>query len=123
MKRIQSRRYVRHKRVRAKIAGTSSVPRLSVFRSNRHISVQLIDDVTGKTIAFADDREPKTPDGNTGALFSGTPIERARKVGERIAKRAAEKKITSVVFDRGGYTYHGAVKAVADGARKGGLVL
>lgn len=102
----QEKRERRHKRVRAKIRGTSERPRLSVFRSNRHILAQLVDDESGKTIASANDMGPKKT---------------AEKVGEEIAKKALEKKITTVVFDRGGYKYHGAVKSVAEGARKGGL--
>lgn len=111
-------RNVRHARVRAKIKGTAQIPRLSVFRSAKHIVVQLIDDEKGATIVFADDlqRKKEKRDGKKMA-----PIARAEKVGHEIAARALDKKITQAVFDRGGYRYHGIIKAVAEGARKGGL--
>jgi len=101
----------RRNRIRAKISGTKERPRLSVFRSNRYISVQVINDETGMTIASA------TSKGLT-AKSSG---ERAKEVGKLVAARAKEKGIVKVVFDRGGYLYAGAIKAVADGAREGGL--
>jgi len=106
MLRKQEKRYKRHKKIRAKISGTAKVPRLSVFKSNQYIYVQLIDDDKGKTIVSA-----------KGKLS----IKEAKKAGELIAKKAREKKIEKVVFDRGGYGYHGRVKAVAEGAREGGL--
>jgi len=109
-----SKRETRHRRVRAKITGTADVPRLCVFRSNRHIYAQLIDDAGGKILFIASDIEIK----------SKTKIQKskiAEKVGELLAKKAQEKKIEKIVFDRGGYQYHGRVKALADGARKGGL--
>jgi len=112
----QEKRKRRHKRVRARVKGTSERPRLSVFRSNRHIFVQLIDDESGKTIAASSDIQLKK-----SKKKKVIPKERASAVGELIAKIAKEKKITRVVFDRGGYTYHGLVKEVADGARRGGL--
>ena len=112
----REKRIRRHKRVRSKVKGTAELPRLSVFRSNRHIFVQLIDDESGKTIAAASDVQSKK-----SKKKKVTPKERASAVGELIAKIAKEKKITRVVFDRGGYTYHGLVKEVADGARRGGL--
>lgn len=102
----QEKRYRRHRKIRAKIFGTAKVPRLSVFKSNQYIYAQLIDDDKGKTIVSA-----------KGKLS----IEQAKKIGELIAKKAREKKIEQVVFDRGGYGYHGRVKALAEGAREGGL--
>lgn len=107
-------RQKRHKRVRAKISGTAQRPRLNVFRSTNNIYAQLIDDVQGVTIASAStlDKELNGYGGNKDA---------AKKVGELIAKRAIEKNITEVVFDRGGYIFHGRVKELADAAREGGL--
>ncbi len=107
-------RMKRHARVRSKIAGTAMRPRLNVFRSNSNIYAQLIDDVAGTTLASASTVE-KEFDGATGNK------EAARKVGKLIAERALEKGIAEVVFDRGGYIYHGRVKELADGAREGGL--
>ncbi len=104
----------RHKRVRRKISGTAECPRLCVFRSNNNIYVQVIDDVKGNTLAQAStlDKEVKTKHANKEA---------AKEVGSLIAKRALEKNIKTVVFDRGGYIYHGVVKELADAAREGGL--
>ncbi len=104
----------RHKRVRGKISGTAQRPRLNVFRSTSNIYAQLIDDVAGVTLASAStlDKEFNGYGGNKEA---------AREVGKLIAKRAAEKNITEVVFDRGGYIFHGRVKELAEGAREGGL--
>ena len=107
-------RLKRHRRVRAKISGTPECPRLDVFRSARHIYAQIIDDVNGVTLAAASSMD-KDFEGN------GSNKEGARKVGETIAKRAAEKGITDVVFDRGGYIYHGRGKELAEGARESGL--
>ena len=107
-------RLKRHRRVRAKISGTPQCPRLNVYRSTKHIYAQIIDDVNGVTLASASSLE-KDFDGNGGN------IEGARKIGETIAKRAVEKGIAEVVFDRGGYLYTGRVQAVADGAREAGL--
>ena len=104
----------RHRRVRGKIQGTAERPRLNVFRSTNNIYAQLIDDIKGITLAAASTLD-KDFDGNGGNK------EAARKVGELIAKRAAEKGITEVVFDRGGYIFHGRVKELAEGAREGGL--
>ena len=104
----------RHKRVRSKISGTASCPRLCVFRSTSNIYAQIIDDVAGVTLAQASSLD-KEITGNGGNK------EAARKVGELIAKRAADKGITEVVFDRGGYIFHGRVKELAEGAREGGL--
>ena len=107
-------RQARHKRVRAKISGTAECPRLNVFRSLQNIYAQLIDDVKGETLVSASTVEKDFEEygGNKSA---------AHKVGELLAKRAADKGITTVVFDRGGYIYHGRVKELAEGAREGGL--
>lgn len=109
-------RIKRHRRVRAKISGTAERPRLNVFRSTKHIYAQLIDDVNGVTLASASSMEKDFKDygGNKDA---------ARKVGQTIAERAKAKKIEEVVFDRGGYLYHGRIKELADGARESGLKL
>lgn len=107
-------RIKRHARVRSKISGTPECPRLNVFRSASHIYAQLIDDVNGVTLASASSL-------HKGFEGSGGNIAGARKVGEMIAKNALEKGITEVVFDRGGYLYHGRVKELADGARENGL--
>ncbi len=106
------RRKRRHKRIRAKVFGTSEKPRVSVFRTNKHIYVQLIDDVSGKTLAMASSLELKEK-------ISGK--EKAIKVAELFAKRAKEKNIRKVVFDRGGFSYIGRVKVLADTLRKEGL--
>ena len=111
----RERRYRRHKRIRAKISGTSDVPRLCVFRSNNHIYAQLIDDQKGVVISAASDREIKRNKGHK------TKVELAFETGKLIAQKAKEKKIKRVVFDRAGYKYHGRVKALAEGAREGGL--
>ena len=104
----------RHERVRTKISGTAERPRLCVFRSNKNIAVQVIDDVAGNTLVAAStlDKEVKTKASN---------IEAAKEVGELIAKRAIKAGIKNVVFDRGGYIYHGKVKALAEAAREAGL--
>ena len=104
----------RHKRVRGKISGTAECPRLNVFRSTKNLYAQIIDDVKGVTLVAASSLD-KEFNGNGGNK------EAARKVGEMIAKRAAEKGISQVVFDRGGYIFHGRVKELAEGAREGGL--
>ena len=107
----------RHLRVRKKIHGTAQRPRLSVYRSLRHIYAQLIDDTAGQTLVSASTREP--------SLREQLPVtmnkEAAKQVGELLARRALEKGIENVVFDRGGYLYHGRVKALAEGARENGL--
>lgn len=107
----------RHGRVRKKVSGTTEKPRLNVFRSLKHIYVQVIDDNTGVTIASAStsDKELKS------AVKIGSNIEAAKTVGMAIAKRATGKGVKKVIFDRGGYIYHGRVKALADAAREGGL--
>ena len=107
-------RLKRHIRVRGKISGTPECPRLNVFRSNANIYAQIIDDVNGVTLVSANTLE-KGFEGATGNA------EAAKKVGLTIAERAKEKGITEVVFDRGGYVYHGRVAALAEGAREGGL--
>lgn len=104
----------RHKRVRGKINGTAECPRLNVFRSSQHIYAQIIDDVKGVTLAAASTTE-KGFDGYGGN------VEAAKKVGLMIAEKAKAAGITDVVFDRGGYVYHGRVAALAEGAREGGL--
>jgi ribosomal protein L18, bacterial type len=104
----------RHRRVRGKISGTAERPRLGVFRSSKHIHAQIIDDVNGVTLCAASTVE-KDFTGNGGNK------EAAREIGKILAKRAQEKGIAEVVFDRGGYLFHGRVKELADGAREGGL--
>ena len=108
-------RQARHSRIREKVTGTASVPRLNVFRSNNNIFAQIIDDEKAVTLVSASsiDKELK--------LTNGSNVEAATKVGELLAKRAKEAKIKNVVFDRGGYQYHGRVKALADAARENGL--
>ncbi len=105
-----AKRERRHLRVRKRVAGTSERPRLVVFRSLKHITAQLVDDSAGRTLLTV-----------TDAAVEGKKSERSVAVGKRIAERAKEAGITRVVFDRAGYQYHGRVKAVADGAREGGL--
>lgn len=107
-------REARHRRVRAKISGTPERPRLNVFRSSKHIYAQIIDDINGVTLVSASSLA-KDFDANGGNK------EGARKVGEMIAKAAQDKGISEVVFDRGGYLYHGRVKELAEGARENGL--
>lgn len=103
----------KHARVRAKVKGSASCPRLCVFRSNKHIEAQLIDDVAKATLVSASSVALK--------LENGSNVEAAKNVGAELAKKAKEKKISTVVFDRGGYVYHGRVAALADAAREGGL--
>ena len=103
----------RHARIRNKLVGTSTCPRLSVFRSNANIEVQIIDDSKGNTLVSCSSVQMK--------LENGGNIEAAKKVGAEIASRAKAKNIENVVFDRGGYIYHGRVKALAEAAREGGL--
>jgi len=131
----KAKRIMRHRRIRAKISGNAKVPRLCVFRSERYIYAQLIDDETGKTILSVSDKGLKGKTASTAVhpraeRKDSKPEEKeilkgktllAHKVGELIAKSALQEKIERVVFDRGGYKYHGRVKALADGARKGGL--
>lgn len=108
------KRLKRHKRVRAKISGTSERPRLCVYRSLQNIYVQIIDDTCGKTLVSASSTEKDFG-------MAGGNKESAKKVGELAAKRALEKGISCVVFDRGGYLYHGRIEALAEGAREAGL--
>lgn len=110
----------RHKRVRAKVSGTINKPRLCVFRSNKHVYASLIDDEKGITLLTANDKEIKKTKAEKEEKISGK-VAISFKVGELIAQKALKNKIEKVVFDRGGYKYHGRVKALADGARKGGL--
>jgi len=110
---IKSQKYdKRRKKIRAKIEGKKDRPRLSVFRSNKGIFLQLIDDQEGKTLVSASSGEIKS---------KGKKVDLSFELGKLIAQKAKEKKIEKIVFDRGGYKYHGRVKAVADGAREGGL--
>lgn len=114
----QQKRKRRHKRVRAKIGGTARRPRLSVFRSNKHIYAQLIDDEQGHALITVSDLaiKPKKQEKDKGGRLAI-----AFQVGRLIAQKARDKNITQVVFDRGGYKYHGRVKALAEGAREEGL--
>jgi len=142
MDKKQGKRYRRHKRVRAKIFGMANRPRLCVFRSNKHIYAQLIDDEKGKTLTEASDLELKKSVSHRSKVLveevkgskqkeqktkeeAKNPLSgkaaNAYEVGRLIAKKSLEKKIEKVVFDRGGYKYHGRVKALAEGAREEGL--
>ena len=115
-KEIKKKRYTQRKnRVRAKIIGTEARPRLSVYRSNTHIYGQIINDEDGKTLLSFSDIKIKKEAKTTKTMM-------ASQVGEEIAKKAISKKIKTIVFDRNGFMYHGRVKALAEGARKGGLV-
>lgn len=122
----QLKRQRRHRRARAKIKGTAKVPRLCVFRSAKHIYAQLINDEKGETLAVASDLEVKKSIRSTNSKiktkksFSGKTA-KAYEVGKLIAKKALGKKVDKIVFDRGGYKYHGKVKALAGGAREAGL--
>ncbi|MEO8637537.1 MAG: 50S ribosomal protein L18 [Candidatus Taylorbacteria bacterium] len=107
----QDKRIRRHRRIRAKVKGTGEAPRLVVYRSNKYIYAQLVDDDKGATLAQS----------NSGEIGKGTTLEKAKEVGKTIAKKAKEKKIGKAVFDRAGFIYTGKVKAVAEGAREGGL--
>lgn len=106
----EERRFRRHLRVRKSVSGTPERPRMVIFRSDKHIYAQLVDDVAGKTLLTVSSQKAE-----------GTKTARATEVGKQFASRAKEQGITAVVFDRAGYRYHGRVKAVADGAREGGL--
>lgn len=110
-------RQVRHARVRRKVFGTTARPRLNVFRSNGHIYAQIIVDETGNTLAAASTLDPELK----AQLKNGGNVEAAKAVGAAIAKRALEKGVKQVVFDRGGYLYHGRVAALAEAAREAGL--
>ena len=120
MKTASSQRHAgrlrRHRRVRKKISGTAERPRLAVYRSNKHISVQLIDDLNGHTIASASTVEP-----DLRKQGSGATVDAAKRVGTLIAQRAKSAGVTKVVYDRGGFIFHGRVAAAADAAREAGL--
>jgi large subunit ribosomal protein L18 len=120
MKTASSQRHAgrlrRHRRVRKKISGTAERPRLAVYRSNKHISVQLIDDLSGHTIASASTVEP-----DLRKQGSGSTVDAAKRVGTLIAQRAKSAGVTKVVYDRGGFLFHGRVAAAADAAREAGL--
>jgi len=111
---VREARKRRHKRVRSKVFGTAARPRLVVFRSNRGIEAQLVDDLEGRTLAAASWLHLKRP-------FKGTKSDQAAEVGKLLAQRAKDAGVGAVVFDRGGYLYHGRVKALAEAAREGGL--
>lgn len=113
-----STRKRRHVRVRAKVSGTQARPRLNVFRSSAHIYVQVIDDLAGTTLVSASDLDEAVRE---RAGEGATKVARSKAVGEIIAERSKEAGIEAVVFDRGGFLYHGRIKAVADGARESGL--
>lgn len=127
----QQKRHRRHKKVRARIEGTAEIPRLCVFRSSKHIYAQLINDEKWKTLVAAGDLEIKSKKTKKSASAKSRvskeekvkngKVALAYRVGELIAQKALEKKVEKIVFDRGGYKYHGRVKALAEGARKGGL--
>ncbi len=134
MREKQQKKFRRHRRVRAKIYGIAQRPRLCVFRSAKHMYAQLIDDENGKTLAASSDQEIQKPRTSKNSMRGRqkTEIKKtqkqltrkvavAYKVGKLIAEKALKKKIEKVVFDRGGYKYHGRVKALAEGAREGGL--
>ncbi len=110
---VKRRRRIRH-RIRKKITGTAQVPRLNVYRSNKYIYCQLIDDLSGHTLVAASSKESEVAN-------EGSKSDQAKAVGKLIAERAAAANISKVAFDRGGYLYHGRVKALAEGAREGGL--
>jgi len=110
----RKKRIIRKSRIKAKIRGTKEVPRLTVFRSNKYVYAQLIDDEKGRTILGASEKQiEKIP--------SSKRIDKSKALGMKIAKLASAKKIKKVVFDRSGYAYHGRIKAIAQGAREGGL--
>lgn len=107
----------RHRRIRARVSGTSERPRLNIFRSNKHIYAQVIDDTTGRTLVEASTLDKEFKD----LTESGSTVAAAEKIGSLVARRAIEKGVSAVVFDRGGYLYHGRVQALADAARQAGL--
>lgn len=109
----QQKRQRRHRKIRVKIHGTADRPRLYVFRSNQHMYAQLLDDDSAKVLACASDMDLKSKKGKKSDI--------AKEVGKMIAKKAKEIKINEVIFDRGGFLYHGRIKALAEGAREGGL--
>jgi large subunit ribosomal protein L18 len=107
---------IRHERIRRKISGTAERPRLTVFRTTKHISVQLVDDMAGKTLASA-----STCEKDLRGMKERATVDGAKRIGELIAERAKAKGVQKVVFDRGGYAFHGRIKALADSAREKGL--
>jgi len=127
IKHYKDKRERRHLRLRRKIEGTAGRPRLSVFRSNKHIYAQVVDDARGETLVAASDLETQERETTSkrskksAASTLGTKIEVAHEVGKLVAKKALKKGMKTVVFDRGGYKYHGRVEALAEGAREGGL--
>lgn len=116
MKSASQQRVKRHRRIRKKITGTAERPRLAVFRSNKHLYAQLIDDLSGRTLAAASTTDPALRSGR-----SSNNVEAAAGVGRLVAERALEKGLGTAVFDRGGFLFHGKVKALAEGAREKGL--
>lgn len=114
----EEKRKRRQARIRTKVSGTADRPRLSVFKSNKHLFVQLVDDVAGKTLASVSDREIKSEKGEKADFIK---VETSKAVGQLIAEKALAQKIKEVKFDRGGNRFMGRIKAVADGAREGGL--
>jgi large subunit ribosomal protein L18 len=116
IKSILNKRLKRQKRVRSKISGTTQRPRITVFRSNKHISLQVIDDITGKTLVSSSDLGKESK-------FKGTKTEKAKAVAEDLLKKLKAKKVKALVFDRSYYKYHGRVKTVADTLREGGIEL
>lgn len=116
MKSSSQARVKRHRRIRKKVTGTAERPRLAVFRSNKHVYAQIIDDVSGRTLASA-----STVDASLRSDSLANSVESAGKVGGLVAERAKELGVTTVVFDRGGFRFHGKIKALADGAREKGL--
>ncbi len=117
MAHITNKRVLRHARLRKKVSGTTERPRLAVHFSERHITAQVIDDESGKTVASVHTTESELRSDKK----SGANVATAQKVGKLIAERVASKNVKKVVFDRGGFKYHGKVKALADAAREGGL--
>ncbi|HOK41187.1 MAG TPA: 50S ribosomal protein L18 [bacterium] len=115
---LRKKRIIKHKKIRKKIFGTKECPRLCVFKSNKNLFVQIIDDVAGTTLVSASTLEKEIK----SEIKNGGNVEAAKKIGEIIAKRAIEKSIKNVCFDRAGYKYHGRIKAVAEAARENGLV-
>ncbi|MDR3643148.1 MAG: 50S ribosomal protein L18 [Candidatus Doudnabacteria bacterium] len=121
-KQKRAKRIIRHKRVRSTVAGTADRPRLSVFRANTHIYAQVIDDLSGKTLVSASSLEVSAKGGpSSGGKAKAKKSDMSKEVGKMIAQKAMAKNIKAVRFDRGGFAYHGRVKALADGAREGGL--
>lgn len=114
MKNKRLQRKIRHSRIRKRLVGTSEAPRLSIFRSNKHIYAQLIDDTKSQTIVSASSAGESTKEKSKN-------LEKAKNIGKTLAQKAAKKNIKKVIFDRGGYKFHGRIKSLAEGAREGGL--